>query len=183
MATNVQPKRPKNRRGKFDTSSLKRTLVVSGVLATLVGGEMIAGQELFESTPDVIVPELIPAAQVPIDHETWLATQKPLTQLVVPDAVTSNLPIVDGQLLVGGEPVIELVVPDLSSAGNVAVDTSSLVGDAPIVELVVPNPVAVPAGSAGAIDLGNSPLVSLTVPENNGGGNVPAPTTTSKSSK
>ena len=178
------------RRNKFDTSALKATLVVSGVLATLIGGEMLAGQE-FSPAAAPLIPTAIPVARLPADQAAWELSQTPITQLVIPDPVVSTVPIVDGQLLVGGEPVIGLVIPDASQMAATAVDTSGLLDNAPIVELVVPAPVAIPASSASSISVGNAPLVGVVVGDrgnnNNGGGgastaSVPAPTTTSQSS-
>ena len=170
---------------QFDTSALKKTLIVSGVLATLMGGEMLANQESFVQADVPPIPTVAPIAQIPIDQMAWEIGQTPLTQLVVPDAVVSNIPIVDGQLLVGGEPMVELVIPDASQMAATAVNTDSLLDNAPIAELVIPDPVAVPVGS---VSIGNAPLVGVVIGErgnNNGGGttaSIPAPTTTSQSS-
>lgn len=79
-------KQRKPGRGKTDTSKLKISLVVGSVLATLVGGEMLANQESVVQAEPVSAPVVIQQA----DGTDWVVSNGPIVELVIPDPVTRS---------------------------------------------------------------------------------------------
>ena len=77
-----------NGRGKTDTTKLKVSLVIGSVLATLVGGEMLAKQELFAQAAEP--PQAAPIVVQQSDGTQWVVSDTPMVELIIPDPVTTS---------------------------------------------------------------------------------------------
>ena len=75
-------------RSKTDTTKLKVSLVIGSVLATLVGGEMLAKQEIFAQAAEP--PQAAPIVVQQADGTQWVVSDTPMVELVIPDPVTTS---------------------------------------------------------------------------------------------
>ena len=84
-----RPTSKKGGRGKTDTTKLKVSLIIGSVLATLVGGEMLARQDFFtEAAAEPVQTAPIVVQQT--DGTEWVVSDAPIAQLVIPDPVTTS---------------------------------------------------------------------------------------------
>ena len=78
--------RRKPNRRKTDTSKLQVSLVAGSILATLVGGEMLANQDNIAQAEPMGSPVIAQQA----DGTNWTVNNDPIVELVIPEPVTKS---------------------------------------------------------------------------------------------